>query len=93
LARDISGKLILIEHLPDGSKKSRQFLRELRLALGLVREGHQFLTDEVVERALGTEVPPDSFVALHCLTQIFSNFIRGHYNADRATLQHQWMIL
>ena len=38
LARDISGKLILIKYLPNGREKSREFLRELRLALGLVRE-------------------------------------------------------
>jgi hypothetical protein len=38
LAGDISGQLILIEHLPKGGKKSRQFSREPGLALRLVRE-------------------------------------------------------
>ena len=44
LARDISGKLILIEYLPNGRKKSRQFLRELRLALGLVASRNRLST-------------------------------------------------
>ncbi len=75
LARDISGKLILIEYLPNGRKKSRQFLRELRLAFGLIRERHQLLADEVVERALGAEVPPDS---LRCSTLLDPDLLESH---------------
>jgi hypothetical protein len=76
LARDISGKLILIEYLPNGCEKSRQFLRELRLSLGFVRERHQLLADELVERALGAEVPPDS---LRCSALLDPDLLESHW--------------
>lgn len=76
LARDISRNLILIEHLPDGSKKSRQFPSELRLALGLLRKHHQLFANEVVERALGAEAPPDS---LRCSALLDPDLLESHF--------------
>ena len=75
LARDISGKLILIKHLPNGSKKSRQFHGELRLALGLLRKHHQLFANEVVERILGAEAPPDS---LRCSILLDPDLLESH---------------
>jgi hypothetical protein len=61
--------------LPNGREKSRQFLRELRFVRGLVRERHQLLTDDVVERSLRAEVPPDS---LRCSTLLDLDLLESH---------------
>jgi hypothetical protein len=77
LARDISGKLVLIEHLPDCREETRQLLGVLWATLGFIRKRDQFLADEVVECDLCAESPLDCFRRPTRWTQIFSKRIRG----------------
>ena len=49
LAGDVSGKLVLIEDLPNARQESRQFPGKLRVMFRLLGKRDQLLTDEVVE--------------------------------------------
>lgn len=73
--RDVPGKLVLIEHLPDARQKPRQFLRELGVTFCLVREGDQLLTDQIVKRALCSEPSLDPF---RCPTLLDPDLLVAH---------------
>lgn len=74
-ARDIARKLVLVKHSPDGSQESRKFFSGSGVIASRVREHHQLLANQVVERTLRAEVSLDG---LRCPALFNPNLLKPH---------------